>query len=155
MIKPLVRAAAVAAALALMASPAPAKNQPGTKYFYGKGDAKGSDITFAVSDGKVRKALAGTGKVKCSPEGGTKIFKAWGGAILNGHAFKRKLDERGARFVFAGKVYGADANGRMAARIVDSEGNVCDSGTVRWQAHRVSHEEWKKHRHGYSVKPPE
>jgi hypothetical protein len=140
----------------VIAGPASARNAPGTTYYYGKGDAKKSDVTFAVSEGKVRKTLMNTGKVKCNPMGGTKIFKSFGGAKIKGHAFKRKFVSAsiGAKFVFAGKIYGASANGRMLARIIDGDGNVCNSGKVRWDAHRVSKKEWKKHRHGYSVQPP-
>jgi hypothetical protein len=153
--KRIVVAVAVLATFGVVASPALAKNQPGTTYYYGKGDAKKSDVTFAVSDGKVRKTLMNTGKVNCTPKGGTKIFKSFGGAKIKGHAFKRKFVSAsiGVKFVFAGKIYGASANGRMLGKVIDGDGNVCNSGKVEWAAHRVSKKEWKKHRHGYSVLP--
>lgn len=153
--KKLVAVTAALVAFGALASPTLARNQPDAKYFFGAGNAKRSDISFVVSEGKVRKTLMGTGVVKCEPKGHTNIFKSFGGAKIKGHAFKRKfvIASVPIKFLLAGRVYGAEAKGRMLANVVYGEGNVCDSGKVRWEAHRVSYKEWKRHRHGYHVQP--
>jgi len=145
-------AVALAVALGSAISSAEARNEPGAKYFYGEGDAKRSDVSFIVSEGKVRKVLMGTGRTRCS-EGTTTIFKAFAGMRIDGHSFRRKVGSDDAEFLFAGRVHGAEARGRMKARIRTERYGACDSGKVPWAAERVSFEEWRKHRHGYQAHP--
>jgi len=151
----LVAAIAVLAAFGALASPAAAKNQPDTDYYYGKGEAKKSDVSFVVNSGRVRKILMGAGKTKCEKDTST-IFKSFGGIPLEGRSFYRgvRFANDSARFVFAGRIHGAEANGRMKASFTNSRTGRCDSGRVLWSAHRVPKDEWKKHRHRISVSPP-
>lgn len=155
--KKLAAAIAVLATIgaAVSALPAVAKNAPDAKYFLGKGDAKRSDVTFIVSDGKVRKALTNTGLVQCE-RGRSKLLKSFAAIPINGNEFKRDSEARQApdRFVLAGRVYGGTARGRMMTSAGGTSTGGCNSGVIGWEAERVSKKEWKKARHGYQLSPP-
>lgn len=143
------------AGVALYAPSAGARNAPDAVYFFGKGDAKGSDVTFVVSDGKVRKALTHSGPVKCE-KGKSRLLKSFSAIPIAGNEFKRDSETRQApdRFMLAGRVFGGTASGRMMTSAGGELTGQCNSGAIRWEAERVSKEKWKKHRHGYQLSPP-
>ena len=141
--------------VAVSALPASARNAPNAKYFLGNGDAKGSDVTFIVSDGKVRKALTNSGAARCE-RGRSRLLKSFAAIPIHGNVFKRDSAARQApdRFVLAGRVYGGQARGRMMTSSGGASTGQCNSGLIRWEAERVSKKKWKQNRHGYQLSPP-
>lgn len=105
---------AIGAAL-ILAGPGTAAST-GARYFLGTGDAKKSEILFAVSDSSVKRLLMATGKTQC--ENGRKaghLVLRLGGTKLDGRAFEKELDVGSLKAAVAGKVRKSTAEGRMRA----------------------------------------
>ena len=120
-----------------------------TKYYLGKGDTKGSGLRFIVRNGAVRETLTDTGPLQC---GGRRVsvFKSFGAAELHGTKFRRKAirpEESKDKFLVAGHVRGDAASGRLRSIL----GDECNSGTIHWEAKRVSRKQYRKHCH--CIKP--
>ena len=115
------------------------------RYYFGRGDTKGSEISFVVRAGAVREILTSTGPMQCGPDDNVTVVKAFGASELSGSAFRRKVvwRHKGDEFLVAGHVRGASASGRFRSSI----GDECTSPTIHWQAQRVSHDEYKHHCH--------
>jgi hypothetical protein len=126
-----------------LAGPADGK-QEGKRYYFGRGDIRGSGISFVVRAGAVREILTSTGQVPCGADHAN-LAKAFGAAELNGSAFRRRVIRRHSNdeFLVAGHVRGGSASGRFRS----SFGDQCSSPMIRWQAQRVSHDEYKHHCH--------
>lgn len=142
------RSIAVLVALMLVGILAPSAgaelDNSNTRYYVGKDEGEGYNISFVVRAGAVRETLAGGGPLRCNGRR-TRIFKSWGAMELKGNAFQRTVafeDQPGSRFTIAGHVRGATAGGRLRNRTEDG----CDTGALRWQAERVSREEFKEFR---------
>jgi hypothetical protein len=130
----------------------------GTKYFLGTGDAKKSEILFAVNSGSVKRLLIATGKTHC--DNGRKaghLVLRLGSSRLDGRAFKRKIDKGDYKAMVAGKARKSTAAGRMRAGAqINFHGKPawCKSGKILWNADRVSFEEWKAARDDYLPPSP-
>jgi hypothetical protein len=141
-------AAVIAVALIGMGAAAPSASaefdNSDTRYYVGKDRDEGWHISFVVRADAVRETFAGGGPIRCDGRR-TRLFKSWGAAELKGTAFQRTVsfeDEPGSKFTIAGHVRGASAAGRLRNR----KGPDCDTGTRRWEAERVSKDEFDRFR---------
>jgi hypothetical protein len=139
--KALVMAGVLLATLTFAAPGSAAEGE--TTYYVGAGDTKESEVSFKIRDSRIRQALIGAGLVTC---GGEKVslWKGFVGIPVEGNSFHRKSPvRRNDVFVFGGHIHGGSASGRM--RI--TTGKHCDSGPVRWDADRVSKDEYEHFGH--------
>ncbi len=117
---------------------------PGTVYYVGQGPKHQAGVKFRVSEGKIKDARFETKNVRCQDRNGELVaygvFAGFSRTPLIDNSFRREFEAKKQYTLWVGHVYGADAVGKL--RFQQDSYPQCDTGVIRWHAHRVSKERW-------------